>query len=225
MKPKQKVQNRINKDPPVIDPGHDPPTLETTDAELLDQVIAGDWDAFDRFVGRYERRIFGYISRRCGFSPANHLIEDLAQETFLRVFRAIKGGQRCDGTASVATWLFTIANNIVRDHLRAEQRRPATLTSDLPSHSNWKTATSREVDPAVALAKTESNGSVARLLAELPADQAEVIALRLFGGLRFAEVAKVVGAPITTVKSRMTYGLQKIWTVLNHERNANHDCE
>lgn len=122
-KSSQKYANAVQR---VRSRGPAPPVSQPTDEELLFLVVSGNGNAFDQFVQRYERRLIAYLSQRISPRPNIETIEDLAQETFLRAFRATKGGHMCEGLASVATWLFAIANNIVRDHFRSEQRKPMT---------------------------------------------------------------------------------------------------
>src|SRR5690242_18904718 len=91
-----------------------------TDAELLNRIASADARAFDAFVDRYKRRLAGYIRVRVG---DRHAAEDLTQEVFLRLFRSTIGagaGRSAGfaGRSSVATWLFTIAQNCIADHRR-----------------------------------------------------------------------------------------------------------
>src|SRR4051794_270796 len=95
---------------------------ELSDAEVLRRIADGDPTPFDFLVDRYKHRLFSHIRRRIN-DP--HRAEDLTQEVFLRLFRAARGRGYSPVQASVVTWLFTIANNCVIDHLRAESRRPA----------------------------------------------------------------------------------------------------
>src|SRR5579859_5748235 len=90
------------------------------DAATLEGCRARDPEALRRFVVRYQRMVFAFFSRTLGSGPH---VEDLAQETFLRAFRALP---RFDvtGPARPSTWLLTIATRLVQDERR--KRRPAT---------------------------------------------------------------------------------------------------
>jgi RNA polymerase sigma-70 factor (ECF subfamily) len=87
------------------------------DAAALARVARGDLSGFDELVARHKVRLFRHIRRRIA-DP--HKAEDLTQEAFLRLFRAARDGGYSAGRARVVTWLFTIAANVVTDHLRAE---------------------------------------------------------------------------------------------------------
>jgi RNA polymerase sigma-70 factor (ECF subfamily) len=183
-----------------------------SDAQLLAEVTQGNLDRFDVLVDRYKVRLASYIRHRV---PDLHHAEDLAQETFLRMFRAARADMY-SGRASVATWLFTIADNCVTDYLRAAGRRPLALETDAdvradsPSSGVLDIKPAEGSDPMEAASHHESQLRADALLAPLPDDQRRVVALKVLGGLTLGEVAEVLGCPVGTVKSRLFYGLRKI---------------
>jgi RNA polymerase sigma-70 factor, ECF subfamily len=184
------------------------------DALLLSRIAEGDLAVFDHFVDRYKHRLVAYLGRRI---PDMHHREDLAQEVFMRAFRAARQGTYT-GEASVATWLFTIAGNCVNDHLRARVRRPETASSQL-ADDPLASRLAPGLTPADAAARQEGDQRVRRLLLLLSPEQQQVVTLRIFGGLTFSEIAEVTGCPLPTVKSRMAYALDHLSTGLrNQER-------
>jgi RNA polymerase sigma-70 factor (ECF subfamily) len=98
------------------------------DRAVLAEIASGQLDAFDVFVDRYKDRLYRYL--RSQVSDA-HAAEDLAQEVFLRVFRAAKLGHQATAV-SAAPWLFTIARNCATDYLRLRYRRPPEAELDYP---------------------------------------------------------------------------------------------
>jgi RNA polymerase sigma-70 factor (ECF subfamily) len=204
----------------------DQPPASGEDAQILAEIAQGDLRRFDNLVNRYKVRLMSYIGHRV---PDRHHAEDLAQEAFLRLFRAARSG-RYSGQASVSTWLFTIADNCATDYLRALGRQPVRLESDTAGRDSNDSPNmldrrpSTDLDPAEAAAIRESQGRAETLLDCLPEEQRRVVALKVLGGLTLAEVAAVVGCPLGTVKSRLLYGLRKIEALLarlgrhNHER-------
>ena len=192
------------------------------DADLLEAVCGGHPERFSELVGRYKHRLFAYIVHRLGDPD---VAEDLTQDVFLRVFRAAIGGgfaRRC----SVRTWLFTIANNCITDQLRSSERRlPVArrgVEEDGDLIEDHEPASDHDSDPLRILVKREALQRAHALLRKLPAEQCETIVLRLHGGLRFAEIAEVLGCPVATAKSRMRYGLVKIHSLLMAEEEV-HD--
>ena len=169
------------------------------DAETLREVAAGDLRGFDAFVSRHKDRLLRHIRRRIRDA---HRAEDLTQEVFLRLFRAARANAY-NGDARVTTWLFAIAGNCVTDHLRTCGRRER-ATLEPPA--------GRPVyDPTASL---ESRDTVERCLGELPPEQRTVVELKVLDGLTFAEIGELLGCPISTVKSRLVYALQKLRTAM-----------
>jgi len=181
------------------------------DAAILRQTARGDLSGFDAFVGRYRSRLISYVCQRLGDV---HRAEDIAQEVFLRAFRAAaRGGFR--GKGSAAPWLFAIARNCVTDYLRARDQEVLPLPADATGVEGL--AGGRGGSPS------EDNCPAGDLLANLPEAQRDVVALKVLCGLTFAEIGEVVGCPTATAKSRMRYGLCKLRERLSRERRAGHD--
>ena len=190
------------------------------DADLLEAVCDGCPERFSQLVGRYKHRLFAYIVYRLGDPD---IAEDLTQDVFLRVFRAAIGG-RFARKCSVRTWLFTIANNCITDQLRSGERRPpaacqsACESGDTIEHC--PPASDDDSNPLQILLRKETLQRANAILRRLPSEQCEAIVLRLHGGLRFAEIAEVVGCPVATAKSRMRYGLIKIHNILMADKEV-----
>jgi RNA polymerase sigma-70 factor (ECF subfamily) len=187
---------------------------------LLGRIAAGEMGLFDAFVDRYKGRLFAYIRGRVA---DGHRAEDLTQEVFLRVFRAgPRHGYCADQQASVATWLFTIARNCITDDLRAHARQPVTLLDDVPAatRANHPPQGKPGDDPQARAIGREDRHRLHSLLVELPVEQAEVVAMKVWGELTCAEIAEVTGAPLATVKSRLAYGLSKLARTLSQQERS-----
>jgi len=150
-------------------------------------VQRGDATAFEHLLQRYRQRLYGFLLRRA--SPQG--IEDLFQETWLRVVRA---RESFDPARRFSTWLFQIANNLCRDGTRRsvlEAKEQARLQSDTAAHGG---------DGSAAL---DTRLDVQQRLARLPERLREVLVLRFFEDLGEREIAEIVGVPPGTVKSRL----------------------
>ena len=191
------------------------------DASILSAVGRGDVRVFDVLVDRHKDALFAYLRYRIGGDA--HEAEDLLQEVFLRVFRSARRGEFA-GRSAVKTWLFAVANNCITDHLRARRRRSRVESAPGPSREWCGAGEGRIVaeTPLDAAIEAESRQRVVWLLAQLPEPQREVVAMKVMGGLTFAEIAEATGCPVPTIKSRMRYGLSKIQRILTRKKEAGH---
>lgn len=160
------------------------------DRELISRVAAGDEVAFRQLYERYADRVFRYAFT---LLRNRHLAEEVAQETMVAIWR---GAGSFKGGSQVSTWIFGIARNqahaFLRREVRGEREPEEPLT--LP-------------DPAEAV---EREGRVLSALAKLPPGQREVVVLAFYEGLSYREIARLLGVPEGTVKSRMHLAKRKL---------------
>lgn len=168
-------------------------------AEFLQRVAErGDVEAFRKLFQMYAPRVKSYMMRQG--ADAN-TAEELAQETLLTVWR--KAGLYSGEKGSPTTWIYTIARNLRIDRLRREM-----TWVQLPDGHNEEASPDQAPDEAVS--EAERKIRVQSALAQLPADQHEVVALSYIEGLSHSEIAERLGLPLGTVKSRMRLAYLKI---------------
>ena len=161
--------------------------------------VAGGEDSVRRAIAQ----AFVPVRRFCFLQGGSwHEAEDIAQEALLRAW---KGRARFDGRADPKTWIFAIARNCWRDRLRRKRRRPR----EHPMTEAME-LTDTQPPPHAGLAREELGRAVRRALLTLPAEQREALALRESRGLKFRQVAEVLGVPVATAKSRVRYALLKL---------------
>src|SRR5262245_49317722 len=187
-----------------------PSLFSSTDEQAMWRVRTDDdAEAFAQLVGRWQRPIQHLCTRMTG-DP--HRGEDLAQETFARLFARRK---TYEPTGKFSTFLWRMALNICYDELRKINRRGE---SSLDSQSDGLGPFDPEGDepaPDSHLVESERADAVRRALLELPEPYRLVVILRHYEGLKFREIGDVLGIPEGTVKSRMSEALSQLSKRLN----------
>ena len=174
-----------------------PPDL---DAGLMDRVRSGDRDAFSDLVDRHKDAVVNYLTRLTGNRDQ---AEDLAQETFLRLFRSA-GGYTEQGL--LRAYLFRIATNLVRSAERREKRLRLLmpfLGGGHPSRYSEPTAPS-------GLLRQELHREVSSAVAQLPLRYRVPLVLHEIEGWSYADIARELGCREGTVKSRIHRGRQHL---------------
>jgi RNA polymerase sigma-70 factor (ECF subfamily) len=185
-----------------------------SDEALVVALRDGDTASLGELVRRWERPLFRFVFR---LLPSPDDAQEVCQETFLRILRR---SDRFRDTGRFSTWMYQIALNLCRDRRRKRRRWSAVvvdggLDSDRPpAGALGRTA---EGAPDEVAARREIQRRVRRALRRIPAEQREVLVLKEFEGLRFREIAEIVGCPESTVKSRMYYGLRGLKNALERE--------
>lgn len=162
---------------------------------------------FQGLVEEHYDRLFRAARFMCGDPQA---AEDLVQETFLAAGETL---ERFEGRSSAYTWLYGILLNKWRRWLRSRSRRIFSLQAMAWDDEADRSADQVESDlptPADSAEEREAAEQVRRAIEELPADHRAVVTLRFVEDLSYEEIARILGCPLGTVKSRIHYALKKI---------------
>ena len=185
--------------PPTASPGP-----ADTDLMLVERTVAGDQKAFELLVLKYQRRIERLIGRMVRDTD---LVEDIAQETFIRAYRALA---QFRGEAQFYTWLYRIAVNTAKKALVDLKRDPLVSESALRGGGDDDDETSAVENeltsaetPETVLAAKEIAAAVNSAMEALPDDLRQAVTLREIEGLSYEEIAEVMNCPIGTVRSRI----------------------
>ncbi len=149
----------------------------------------GDREAFTELMNAYQAPVYGYLVR-CGVPPASR--DDVFQEIFVKIHLAAASYQP---SRPLRPWLFTIAANSVRNHLRDEGRQPVAgdaQACDEPSGDHG---------PRALAEIRETTAWLEQALPALPPAQREVLLLGCVAGLRLQDIAAVLDIPLNTVKT------------------------
>ena len=169
-----------------------------TDKELVRRVQRGDRRAFDLLFLRYQHKIHALVGR---YLPPDE-VEDVAQEAFIKAFRALP---RFRGDSAFYTWLYRIAINTAKNQLASRRRRPLPVALDADDDAAGEAAEALkdDQDPEGAARGDELKAAVAAALEALPEDLRSALTLREFDGLSYAEIATIMACPVGTVRSRI----------------------
>jgi RNA polymerase sigma-70 factor, ECF subfamily len=175
-----------------------------TDLMLVERTVAGDQKAFELLVLKYQRRIERLIGRMVRDTD---LVEDIAQETFIRAYRALA---QFRGEAQFYTWLYRIAVNTAKKALVDLKRDPTVSESTLRGGGDDEDETSAVENelttaesPETVLAAKEIAAAVNSAMEALPEELRQAVTLREIEGLSYEEIAEVMNCPIGTVRSRI----------------------
>ena len=173
------------------------------DAPLIERVKQGDVKAFEMLVVKYQRRIERLIGRMVRDVD---LVPDIAQETFIRAYRALPQFQ---GESAFYTWLYRIAVNTAKKSL-GELKRDLLVTESARAARDDEDETSRTENeltdgetPESLLASKEVAMTVNAAIEALSEDLRQAITLREIEGLSYEEIAELMNCPIGTVRSRI----------------------
>lgn len=175
-------------------------TERESDQLLVERVQAGERQAFDLLVVKYQRRLMRLISRIV-HDPAE--AEDVVQETFIKAYRAIRHFR---GEAAFYTWLYRIGINTAKNFLASQSRRTPTSTdSDAEQAASFDSGEQlRDINtPESVLASQQIARTVNAAMDALPLDLRTAIVLREIEGLSYEEIADIMSCPIGTVRSRI----------------------
>jgi RNA polymerase sigma-70 factor (ECF subfamily) len=174
--------------------------------DVLGRCKAQDPMAFRAFVTRYERPVFALLSRMLGRGPH---IEDLAQDVFLRAYRAFPAFD-VEHLAKPSTWILTIATRAALD----ARKRAVVPTVPIDAARS----ASSGITPETERRRSELRASITRATDALPDDQRAAFLLAEFHGLTMAEIAAILEVPENTVKTRIHRARTKLQQCLDAHR-------
>ena len=192
------------------------PLSEISDRDLVLAALAGDHGSFAALVERYVSPIYKFSYRYVRNGPD---AEDIAQETFLRVWKNLK---KFDQSKNFRTWLFAVAKNASLDFLKKKR------TLSFSQISEEDDAVEAVLAPYIAVADTASaifdqgivKDHLDAALADLPPRYRNVMTMRYHDNLKFREIAERLHEPVDTVKSRHRRGLTLLRGIVDGKKFA-----
>ena len=171
--------------------------MNDNDRRLIAECLAGRTDAFGELVVRYQDRLFNSVVRILD-NPVD--AADAVQDAFINAYVSLGSFK---GDAEFFTWLYRIAFNTAVS-LKRRRKQLVSLESGRDGESSIDPAdTSEETRPGLALQRSEDESLLQAGLNRLSADHRAVLVLKDIDGLKYEEIAEIVGVPIGTVRSRI----------------------
>jgi RNA polymerase sigma-70 factor, ECF subfamily len=174
---------------------------ETEEMELVHSCQKGDISSFDQLMERYEKKVYALCFRMTGQRDD---AADLAQEAFLKAFRALPSFK---GRSTFSTWLFRIVTNTCLDERRRQGRWPAQVSLDKPLETaSGELALALPADgpdPLQSALEAELNEEIQKLLQLLPEEQRLIVVMRDLEGYSYEEISTILQTSMGTVKSRL----------------------
>lgn len=191
-----------------------PSLFSISDEQAMWRVkMEDDPQAFAQLVRRWEKPIQSLCARMTGDV---HRGEDLAQETFSRIFSRRK---EYETSGRFSTFLWRVALNICYDELRKIKRRREFVLGDQMEPDGDEEMAVESPSPDVSLVEQERAAVVRNALVRLDETYRSVVVLRHYEGLKFREIGEVLEIPEGTVKSRMAEALSQLNKILSHTLN------
>lgn len=172
--------------------------MAATDAELVRGALGGSQAAYSEIVERYQRAVFGVIVRVVGNQGR---AEELAQEAFVRAFRAL---HTYDSQRRFAAWLLTVAHHVAIDEVRKNTLQ--TVSMEVSTEDGVRTmdfADTGGQTPAARFERLELSEALRMAISRLRPEYRELVSLKYEQELEYDEISGVTGIPVGTVKSSL----------------------
>ncbi len=174
---------------------------KTTDGVLVSNYINGSEKSLEVLVLRHKQRIFSFIISKV---LDKEIAEDIFQDTFIKVINTLKRG-KYNEEGKFLPWVMRIAHNLIIDHFRRNKRIPKFNNTD--EFDIFDVLSDEMLSIENQIIKNQILDDVRSLIEELPADQKEVLLMRMYRDMSFKEIAENTDVSINTALGRMRYAL------------------
>lgn len=195
--------------------------IRSTDHELVAFARTGSEKAYRELLDRYQRPVFSVIYRMV---RDRELAEDIAQETFVRVFNNI---EKYNPKYKFSSWIFKIASNLAIDTMRKKKLDTVSLDGSRYARTDEEIASSRlalaseEEDPEELLLAKELGSEIEKAIGSLRIEYRTAIVLRHVEGRPYEEIAEIMDIPLGTVKTYIHRARSELRELLAHLRVEN----
>ncbi len=183
-------------------------STQTPDALLVKNYIAGDENALAVLINRHQSKIYGFIYSKLA---DRDVADDVFQDTFMKVIKTLKSNSYNE-EGKFLPWVMRIAHNLIVDHYRKNKKMPMLRETEEFSIFSILTDSSLNVESRMITDMIEKD--LQRIVEELPADQKEVLMMRLYQDLSFNEIAEQTNVSINTALGRMRYAILNLRKII-----------
>ncbi len=178
------------------------------DDALIRLFYEGHQPAFEKLLQRHQRRLFLTVFR---LIRDRHRSEDLLQEVFIKIYKALQEGRYRNGS-SFSSWVLRITRNHCLDHLKSTKHGIVVYMEVLQTNQPY------EESMESSWINEQNSQRVRSLVTSLPRNQQTVITYRFYKGMKFKEIAVLTDCSINTVQARMRYALAKMRKLMMQEQ-------
>ncbi len=183
--------------------------IQLPDALLVKKYVDGDENALTVLINRHQSKIFGFIYSKISDRDISN---DIFQDTFIKVIRTLKS-QSYNEEGKFLPWVMRIAHNLIIDHYRKNKKMPLFRETEEFSIFSIMSDDSLTIENKIIRDQVEID--LKKLIEELPADQKEVLVMRMYQDMSFKEISEITGVSINTALGRMRYALMNMRKVID----------
>jgi len=179
------------------------------DALLVKNYVAGDENALSTLIERHQSKIYGFIYSKISDRDISN---DVFQDTFIKVIKTLKS-RAYNEEGKFLPWVMRIAHNLIIDHYRKTKKMPMFRETEEFSIFSIMSDDSLTIENKIIHEQVEMD--LKKLIEELPADQKEVLVMRMYQDMSFKEISETTGVSINTALGRMRYALMNLRKVID----------
>ncbi len=183
--------------------------IQLPDAALVKEYVAGNEDALTKLIKRHESKIYGFIYSKI---PDRDITNDVFQDTFIKVIKTLKSNSYNE-EGKFLPWVMRISHNLVVDHYRKTKKMPMFRETEEFSIFSIMSDDSMTIENKIIADQVEMD--LKKLIEELPADQKQVLVMRMYQDMSFKEISESTGVSINTALGRMRYALMNLRKVID----------
>ena len=183
--------------------------VQLPDSLLVHNYVEGDENSLTILINRHQSKIFGFIYSKI---LDRDISNDIFQDTFIKVIKTLKS-KSYNEEGKFLPWVMRIAHNLIIDHYRKNKKMPMFRETEEFSIFSIMSDDSLTIENKIIREQVEID--LRKLIDELPADQKEVLIMRMYQDMSFKEISEITGVSINTALGRMRYALMNMRKVID----------